>query len=147
MLVRSASGTVTDMADDVPRTAPVTVLVDARNVLRSRWPNIAEDDVVARCRAWAARSGRRAVVVFDGTAPRGIVGEEQIDPHCVVVGTGRESADEWLERAAARQRAAGTPYWLVTSDRALRAAAGAGAERVVGGGSFARELTALEPGV
>ena len=103
--------------------------------------------MVARCRAWAARSGRRAVVVFDGTAPGGIVGEKEIDAHCVVVGTAQESADEWLERASAERRAAGTPYWLVTSDRALRAAAGSGAERVVGGGSFARELTALEPDV
>ena len=32
------------------------------------------------------------------------------------------------------------PYWLVTSDRGLRNRAAAKAERVIGGGSFAREL-------
>jgi rRNA-processing protein FCF1 len=47
-----------------------------------------------------------------------------------------ETADEWLIREAFRF----TPYWLVTSDRELRELAGDGAERVIGGGSFAREL-------
>jgi hypothetical protein len=32
------------------------------------------------------------------------------------------------------------PYWLVTSDRGLRERAGERAERVIGGGSFVREL-------
>ena len=32
------------------------------------------------------------------------------------------------------------PYWLVTSDRELRELAGRGAERVIGGGTFANEL-------
>jgi rRNA-processing protein FCF1 len=47
-----------------------------------------------------------------------------------------ETADEWLIREAPRYK----PYWLVTSDRALREHAGREAERVIGGGSFAREL-------
>jgi predicted RNA-binding protein with PIN domain len=47
-----------------------------------------------------------------------------------------ETADEWLIREASRF----APYWLVTSDRELRELAGPGAERVIGGGSFAREL-------
>lgn len=47
-----------------------------------------------------------------------------------------ETADEWLIREAARF----APYWLVTSDRELRELAGPGAERVIGGGSFAKEL-------
>jgi len=43
------------------------VLVDARNVLRSRWPNIPERELVELCAAWAARApGRRVVAVFDG---------------------------------------------------------------------------------
>ena len=69
------------------------------------------------------------------------MGEQEVGAHCVVVGTGRETADDWLERAAAICRAEQRPYWLVTSDRALRAAAGRGAEKTVGGGTFARELT------
>jgi hypothetical protein len=47
-----------------------------------------------------------------------------------------ETADEWLIREAFRF----TPYWLVTSDRELRELAGDGADRVIGSGSFAREL-------
>jgi hypothetical protein len=101
------------------------VLVDARNVLRSRWPNVPEADLVERCRAWAEERGVQAVLVFDGQAPEG------------AVGTGGESADDWIARAAAELR---EPYWLVTSDRELRERAGTRAERTIGGGGFLREL-------
>jgi hypothetical protein len=37
----------------------------------------------------------------------------------------------------------GEPFWLVTSDRELRERAGAGADEVIGGGGFVRELTGL----
>jgi hypothetical protein len=104
------------------------VLVDARNVLRSRWPNIPEDEVVERTRRWAEEHGHDVVIVFDGAAPAG------------GVGTGRESADDWLNREAARLAQEGRRYWLVTSDRELRRRAGHQADKVIGGGSFAREL-------
>jgi hypothetical protein len=110
---------------------PLTVLIDARNVLRSQWPNIPEDELVELARSWAAEHGHRPVIVFDGRGPSA--------PD--VVGTGRESADDWLTREAARLAEAGEPFWLVTSDRELRDRAGGRAERVIGGGSFARELT------
>jgi predicted RNA-binding protein with PIN domain len=64
------------------------------------------------------------------------VGEQDFGDGCVAVGTGAESADSWLERAAADLHARGERYWLVTSDRALRAAAGRHADRTIGGGSF-----------
>jgi predicted RNA-binding protein with PIN domain len=113
----------------------IEVLVDARNVLRSQWPNIPEEELVRLTCAWATEKGVRAVVVFDGRAPDG-----PHDDHCSVVGTKGESADEWLIRRAAQLRADGASFWLVTSDRALREAAAAGAERTIGGGSFADEL-------
>ena len=117
------------------------VLVDARNVLRSEWPNIPEEELVDLCRAWAAATERRIVVVFDGKAPGGLVGEREFGDECVLVGTGRdETADEWLERAASEFAERNETFWLVTSDRALRGAAGEHAERTIGGGSFAREL-------
>ena len=47
-----------------------------------------------------------------------------------------ESADDRI----VRETAALDRYWLVTSDRELRQRAGGGAERVIGGGSFVREL-------
>jgi rRNA-processing protein FCF1 len=68
--------------------------------------------------AWGEREGARPIVVFEG----------------------KETADDWIAREAAELDG---PYWLVTSDRGLRERAAARAERVVGGGSFARELLAL----
>jgi rRNA-processing protein FCF1 len=70
---------------------------------------------VALSEAWAAEQGVDVIVVFEGDG---------------------ESADEWLIREAAGY----APYWLVTSDRALREVAGRDAERVIGCGGFAREL-------
>jgi hypothetical protein len=55
----------------------------------------------------------------------------------VVVFEGEESADDRIAHETAQLDG---PYWLVTSDRALRKRAGGRAERVLGGGSFAREL-------
>jgi hypothetical protein len=107
------------------------VLVDARNVARSRWPNVADGELVALVRAWAEREGVRAVIVFDGRPP------ERADD---VIGTGGESADDWITRTAAQRHGRGAPYWLVTSDRELRARAGADAARTIGGGSFLRLL-------
>jgi hypothetical protein len=105
-----------------------TLVVDARNVLRSTWPNIREEELVDLVRAWAEQEGVRPLLVFDGRAP---VGADD------VVGTRGESADDWI----AREAPALAPYWLVTSDRELRERAGGDAERVIGGGSFARQLT------
>ena len=126
------------MADGVDTNT--TVLIDARNVLRSEWPNIPEEELVRLCCAWAARARHQAVVVFDGEAPGGLVGERGLDSGCALVGTGHELADDWIARTADEYALTGRPYWLVTSDRALRRAAGATAERTIGGGSFAREL-------
>ena len=125
---------------------PMLVLVDARNVLRSRWPNLPEDELLERCCAWAADRTHRALVVFDGKAPSALVGERDVGESCTAVGTGGESADDWLTRKAAELEARVEPYWLVTSDRALRRRAGQAAERIVGGGSFVRELGAARDG-
>lgn len=94
------------------------VLVDGNNVRRSIWPNVSPDELVERCGTWAREHGREAVVVFDGA----------------------ESADDAIAARAAELGREGRRFWLVTSDRELRARAGGAAERVVGGGSFVREL-------
>lgn len=65
--------------------------------------------------AWAEREGVRPILVFEG----------------------EETADDRIAREAAELDG---PYWLVTSDRRLRDRAAARAERVIGGGAFAREL-------
>ena len=105
------------------------VLVDGENVRRSAWPNVSGERLVELVREWGAANGHDVLVVFDGPAP------EKADD---VVGSGSETADEWLIREAAQLDS----FWLVTSDRALRAAAGGGAERTIGSGAFLREISA-----
>ncbi len=113
-----------------------TVLIDARNVQRSQWPNLTDEELVERTRSWAERNGKQVVLVFDGKAPGGVVGATELDERTTLVGASGETADDWLIREAPHYPGA----WLVTSDRALRAAAGGQAERVIGGGGFLREL-------
>jgi hypothetical protein len=96
----------------------VTVLVDAENVRRSLWPNIGRRELVDLAERWARQEGHEVLVVFED----------------------EESADDRIARWAADPEG---PYWLVTSDRELRERAGEGAERVIGGGAFARTLREL----
>jgi predicted RNA-binding protein with PIN domain len=119
---------------------PVT-LVDAENVRRSEWPNIAREELVDLVRAWIDATGAHALVVFDGDPP-----EVESDGTLKVVGTKRETADDRIARDAARLAAEGRPYRLVTSDRGLRARAAGAADDVVGGGTFARALRAVTNG-
>jgi len=102
---------------------------------------VPEEELLDRCCEWAEERSLELIVVFDGTAPGRVVGERKREERCIVVGTGRrETADDWLIRAANLYAREGRSYWLVTSDSALRSAAGAGAEKTIGGGSFLREL-------
>jgi predicted RNA-binding protein with PIN domain len=103
----------------------VIVLVDGRNVQRSRWPNVSSEELVEAVERWASEEGHEAIVVFDGRAPDG------------AIGTGAESADDWIARRAAELDEG---YWLVTSDRELRQRAGTRASRTTGGGGFLAEL-------
>jgi hypothetical protein len=108
----------------------VLFLVDAPNVRRSLWPNMSPERLVELLERWAAREGVRAVAVFDGPAPT-------VETTIELAGTTRESADDWIARRAGELD---EPFVLVTSDRELRRRVGHRAERVVGGGTFAREL-------
>lgn len=124
----------------MPDDTRAVVLVDGRNVLRSQWPNLPEQELVELCRAWAEREEVSVVVAFDGRAPGDLIGERVEDELLTVVGTGSESADDWLTRAAAALAEAGTEHWLVSSDRELRLRAGKRIARSIGGGAFLREL-------
>jgi hypothetical protein len=100
------------------RPVPPVVFVDAENVRRSAWPNVSRSELVDLVESWAAREGVEPRVVFEGA----------------------ETADDRIARESAGEKR----YWLVTSDRGLRERAGGRAERVVGGGSFLRELRRSE---
>jgi rRNA-processing protein FCF1 len=84
-------------------------------VRRSLWPNIPSDELTELVERWAERAGVEARLIWEGA----------------------ETADDRIAREAADLDG---PYWLVTSDRGLRERAAAKADRVIGGGSFAREL-------
>lgn len=115
------------------------VLVDARNVIRSRWPNLREGWFLELTRAWTEREGANALVVFDGRAPHW-----EADERLEVVGTGAESADDRIAAEAERLSEQHRRVWLVTSDRALRARVEPHVERTLGGGRFAEELGPLD---
>ena len=103
------------------------IVVDAENVRRSTWPNLSKRELVSRARAWARGEGFDLLVVFDGEPP-----EEAGD----LVGSGARSADDVIAELDG-------PFWLATSDRALRERVGERAERVIGGGSFLREIATV----
>src|SRR5262245_2305348 len=103
------------------------VIVDAENVRRSVWPNLTQEDLVFRARAWAEREGHELLVVFDGPPPE----EEAAD----VIGA--RHADDEIARLG---RSSGDEVWVVTSDRALRQRVAGRADRIIGGGSFAGTL-------
>jgi hypothetical protein len=83
-------------------------------VRRSAWPNVSRAELVRLVDDWAAREGVEARVFWEGA----------------------ESADDRIAREAEGL----DRYWLVTSDRGLRQRAGKRAERILGGGSFLRQI-------
>ena len=116
-------------------------LIDAENVRRSVWPNLDKNQLLNRSIDWANREGVAAWIIFDGPTPDGAVGEQDLGGHRAV-GTAGETADEWIIRKARELKESKQPFWLITSDRVLRDLA-SGAERTLGGGTFARELKSL----
>ena len=83
-------------------------------------------ELVERARAWAAREGHELRIVFDGDAPEDapdLLGSPYADDAIVAL------ADE-LDGEV----------WVVTSDRALRDRLGESTTRILGGGSFARDI-------
>jgi hypothetical protein len=102
------------------------VVVDAENVRRSQWPNLSREQLVERARAWADRERHDVLIVFDGAPP-----EDAPD----LLGS-RNADDAIVELAPDLDR----PWWLVSSDRGLRERVGDGPARILGGGSFVREL-------
>jgi predicted RNA-binding protein with PIN domain len=91
------------------------VLVDGENVRRSTWPNIPRDELERLGAAWGRTKGHDVRVIWESD----------------------ETADD---RIAREVREVPGAVWVVTSDRELRERVHQHVERIVGGGSFAREL-------
>jgi hypothetical protein len=91
------------------------VVVDAENVRRSLWPNMPGAELEERTKAWAEEHSHDVTVVWEGS----------------------ESGDDQIAHLV---RQLEPPVWVVTSDRGLRERVRGHVERVIGGGSFAREL-------
>lgn len=92
-----------------------TVLVDGENVRRSVWPNMSRTELEQHTREWGREHGHEVIVVWEGPG----------------------TADDKIAREV---RELPPPLWVVTSDRGLRLRVAEYAERIIGGGSFAREL-------
>jgi predicted RNA-binding protein with PIN domain len=120
------------------------VFVDAWNVIRSRWPNLLEEPFLELCRRWAEREGVQVVVVFDGDAPGDRIGVWEVDGRTSMAGTGGGTADDWIAHYAEKYAQEGRRLWVVTSDRELRRRVEPDVERIIGGGTFAGDLEALD---
>jgi hypothetical protein len=92
-----------------------TVLVDGENVRRSLWPNLPRERLVELAGAWGDESGHDVTVVWEGA----------------------ETADDRIAREVTELD---PPIWVVTSDRELRRRIDPYVERILGGGSFVRDL-------
>ena len=118
------------------------MIIDGRNVMRSRWPNAGERELVDAIARWAATHPRTPIVavVFDGTYEGEGPGMFEHDERTVVVATRGEIADDVIVREVEELRAASEPVIVATSDRELRERVEAHGAKVIGGGSFLRTV-------
>jgi predicted RNA-binding protein with PIN domain len=118
------------------------VIIDGRNVMRSRWPNAGERVLVEAVARWAGDHARTPIVavVFDGTYEEQGPGMYEHDERTVVVATRGEIADDVIVREVEELRAESEPVIVATSDAELRERVEALGAKVIGGGSFLRTV-------
>jgi predicted RNA-binding protein with PIN domain len=127
------------------------LLVDGHNLI-GQMPDLRLDDpedeakLVARLRTYAARTGRRVTVVFDQGLPGGRSRDLSGGGVEVVFASPGRSADGIL-REHIRQARDPRGLIVVTSDRAIAAAARARGARVIRAEEFAVQLNAPPPTV
>lgn len=118
------------------------VIIDARNVMRSRWPNAGERELVDAVARWASEHPHTPIVavVFDGTFEGDGPGVYEHDERTVIVATKGEIADDVIAREVEELRAESEPVIVATSDRELRERVESHGAKVIGGGSFLRTV-------
>lgn len=118
------------------------VIIDGRNVMRSRWPNAGERELVEAVARWAGEHERTPIVaiVFDGAYEGEGPGMYEHDERTVVVATKGEIADDVIASEVEELRGEGEVVIVATSDRELRERVEAHGAKVIGGGSFLRTV-------
>ncbi|MEO6867778.1 MAG: NYN domain-containing protein [Gaiellales bacterium] len=118
------------------------VIIDGRNVMRSRWPNAGERELVEATARWASEHARTPIVavVFDGTYEGAGPGMFEHDERTFVVATAGEIADDVIVREVEELRADSEPVIVATSDAELRDRVASLGAKVIGGGSFLRTV-------
>ncbi len=129
------------------------LVIDGYNVIRavSEYARLADEDMeVARARllrdAERLAAGRPCTVVFDGGANPGSDGQpHELGGVTVIFSSWGRSADDVVERLAARARERREPTVVVTSDSGIRSTAAGDPVTFMAAASFAEEV-AESPG-
>lgn len=133
-----------------PPSRPPLLVVDGSNVAHCaawREQHRDADDVELRARlvdaaaSAGALAGIEVVLVFDGAGPFG-PRTHAVGAGLTVVGSGGAAGDAVVERLAAAAVAEGRTVDVVSSDRQVRQAAGAGALRVLHAEQWVAQLAA-----
>jgi predicted RNA-binding protein with PIN domain len=120
------------------------VIIDGRNVLQSRAPDLGERALVEATASWAATHPRTPIVavVFEGTYEGGEPGMNEHDERTVVVATGDEAASDVIVGEVEELRAESEPVIVVTSDSELHARIEAHGAKAIDGPAFLRTVRA-----
>lgn len=118
------------------------VIIDGRDVLRSRSPNPGERELVDAVARWAAQHARTPIVavVFGGTYEGDGPGMYEHDERTVVVATDGEVAGNVIVGEVEELRAESEPVIVVTSDGELCARVEAHGAKAIDSGSFLRTV-------
>lgn len=118
------------------------VIIDGRNVLQSRAPEVGERELVDAAARWAAAHARTPIVavVFDGSYEGKGPGMYEHDERTVAVATKGEPADDVIVREVEELRAESEPVIVVTSNPELRARIEAFGAKAIDGRAFLRAV-------
>ena len=118
------------------------VIIDGRDVLRTREPSPGERELVEAVARWANEHPRTPIVavVFDGAYGDGEPGMVEHDQRTVVVATGAEPGADVIVAEVEELRAESEPVIVVTGASDLRERVESLGAKVIEGASFLRTV-------
>lgn len=118
------------------------VIIDGRNVMRSRSPHAGERELVEAVARWAAEHARTPIVavVLAGTYEGAGPGMFEHDERTVVVATEGDDSNDVIVAEVEELRADSEPVIVATSDDVLRERVEAFGAKVIDGGAFLRTV-------